>query len=384
MGNKMKDFLNLFYNNITNIIGILLAMFTLMIALNAIIWSVIFLALSIIVLIIGLIKAYRVKNQTLSESVALLNEIQNQYSKEQLWPLKKPVPDLLPYLSNLKPQEDKLEQTIRHWNYRQLSNDEKHRPFLCLMSGEVNNDSKLKERLEKYFSVKLSFNNNRYQSIEEGYLQSNDDIKAIKLYPIDFKVEQLHQQIWQCLRNEVYFSDSGNWRREFARSLAKINSPVFIYAPIDIANGQCNIHPFIQEFIRFWYDDSEGWSKIVTEEPLFFKHPLVVCLFFRYQKTAIRKTVFRQPKMPFELSELGLLDFYKQYQAYGVVLPALSSVEKNDVLAWANNYRQTISRHCHCDIDAVIKGIEVLYKNPQRKIPMVTLGDKLKQLLETP
>jgi len=381
MGNKMKKFFKLSQDEIYFIIPIIIAVI-LTVTNFPIIINVVIVALLIF---IGIMVSRNVKeNQTLSESVALLNDIQKQYPKEQLWPLKKQVPDLLPYLSNLKPQEDKLEQTIRHWNYRQLSNDEKHRPFLCLMSGEVNNDSKLKERLEKYFSVKLSFNNNRYQSIEEGYLQSNDDIKAIKLYPIDFKVEQLHQQIWQCLRNEVYFSDSSNWRREFARSLAKINSPVFIYAPIDIANGQCNIHPFIQEFIRFWYDDSEGWSKIVTEEPLFFKHPLVVCLFFRYQKTAIRKTVFRQPKMPFELSELGLLDFYKQYQAYGVVLPALSSVEKNDVLAWANNYRQTISRHCHCDIDAVIKGIEVLYKNPQRKIPMVTLGDKLKQILETP
>jgi len=288
----------------------------------------------------------------------------------------KNIPAILPLLPDFKEQEDELNEVIQHWNYEGLCKADKHLPLLCILYGDVDEDAELMERLERYFAVQL--NNNDYNSIEQVYIHSNDFIKSIHLDSTHFhKTPDFQREIWKRLKEKVIASYSRmDWKEQLILKFSSIEHPIFVYTTLNIVDWQVidKTNIFIEQFIHFWYQE---WSEYIIQEKLDFNYPIVMCLLFHYDKKTQKK--FFKKKKTFQLPHLNFSQFSSRYEAYGTILPELASVEKNHVMAWLINYKDTICEHC--DIEKVREEIEKLYSKSTH-IPMKILASELKRILE--
>ncbi|MDY6992152.1 MAG: hypothetical protein SVR94_06030, partial [Pseudomonadota bacterium] len=258
----------------------------------------------------------------------------------------------LPYLVNRKDQILKLGRAIQE-------HQDKRRPLLCFIHGHEDQcGDLLLTRLEQEFLPKLA-------GIEHG----------IKIYRFDCDIfhnkNELHEKMLTSLGEQVC-DDLFAPQEQIAYVIAQQRCLVLLHTHMcskDWQRGKgINI---IHSFIEFWAQ----WPRLPTQN-----HLLLVCLFFDYQSSLEKKpwlnifnkpTVNQQIRASFE--QLGL----KLPQTTGVVLPELTSIEREQVENWARLY---VDRFC--DPNELIREIRTIFtQNAHQSMTMTTLVYELKRCL---
>ncbi|MDM8557681.1 hypothetical protein [Candidatus Parabeggiatoa sp. HSG14] len=296
--------------------------------------------------------------QKLSEALKFIkrDDLLSVLQPNEITPQKKykvnPDIDLRPHLPNRRPQERQLGKAIQ-------THHDKQRPLLCLIhSNECQCSDSFVDRLAKYY----------LPTVIHG-----DGITSHFIH-CDFSedIDDLHQDISEELSLKLlgkrFVSDS-----EIVDAIVNERNPIILHSDMCTKNwSRCGGIKVIQNFIEFW-------AKL--ELPPTHRHLLLICLYFNYKdiKQSRLKSWLQKKSINDQIREkfknLEKENFLEKFGINGIVLPELTSIEKEDVEAWAREHLRSVS-------DIVRPKIDNLFKSPDETIPMCDLARKLRKILE--
>jgi hypothetical protein len=290
--------------------------------------------------------------------------------------LRKPIPDLLPYLPNRHEQEKKLKN-----EYQEYLNQGSPRPLVCIIHGdEFQTHDKFFERLKKY-SVPQLLGLDRNQT-------------AIQSYFLPCRIMgQLETQLCEDLANCVLGSGYSSLEA-INETFCKYPGPIIVHADLLTQHWQKD-REVLRKFLGFW----EKWPDLVAGQQL------IICLFVKYEKKG-RK---RARKLSFSwlwdyLQEILIPNhhrrvntkIYKQIKAlstsdrqfdrvYSVVLPELDDICKVDVGIWVkSNAKQFVGEDMTQKLDSEIREMFESWEREtsSNRIPMEYLAGNLESILK--
>src|SRR3990172_4050541 len=294
--------------------------------------------------------------------------------KKELQSTQRPIPPLLPYMSDRTEQEEALEKAIKQLNHDSPC------PVVCLIHGDEYqcHDMFVQRLLDKSLPLML-------------YLKPDQKVESYCFtWPTEFKSkEQFHEKLERslltALRRGVKWQAQWDTQTQTAPSTAEINRqfadyqvPVFIHTHVMTTDWLNHKEDMLMWFLEFW----QKWPPLTTGQRLF------VCWFMKYElkksfnflKTRGFKNANRQIKEILEPP--GAVDqrWRLLNRIICTVMPALKNITLREAQDWARDDETKI--YCDCDIENVITKISSIYKEWERETAssVISMGELANQL----